>query len=224
MTDPQMVDHRAFLRQLPVQTRQRLLLRSNRQGLRHLAIHWGLIAFVGTLIVMAVPYWQVLLPVEGVLLIFNFTLLHECTHQTPFRTKWLNEVVGRISGVVVGLPFLWLRYFHMAHHKYTNDPVKDPELVGHEKPWNWRTYLWHLSGVQIWVGQANTLVRIAFGLQQFDFVPKSKRIPIQVESVLIVIFYILIAVYSLTISTMLIKLWVLPVILGQPFFQVYSRV
>ena len=215
------MNHKEFLASLPTQTRQALLQKSDRAGLLHLVGHWGAILLVGGLIALEVPYWGLLLPIQGVLLIFNFTLLHECTHKTPFKTGWLNEVVGWITGFLVGLPFLWFRYFHLAHHKYTNDPKNDPELVGHPKPDSWGRYVWHVSGLPVWAAQIRGLIRIAAGRDQGWFIPKSARIRVRVESIIIVIFYVVTLLYSLTISTMAIKVWIIPAILGQPFLRLY---
>lgn len=215
------MDHKAFLASLPAERRQRLQIRSNRAGLLHLLGHWGLIGLVGSLIHMRLPFWPVLLPVQGVLIVFTFTILHECTHKTPFKTLWLNEAVGWISGFMVGLPFLWFRYFHMAHHKYTNDPARDPELVGRNRPQNWPGYLWRITGIPVWAAQITGLLRIAAGRDRSRFVPKSKRVTVRVESLIMLILYILVGLYSFTISTSPLILWIIPVILGQPFLRLY---
>jgi fatty acid desaturase len=215
------MDHKAFLAGLPAERRQSLQTRSNRAGLVHLLGHWGLIGLVGSLIYMRVPFWPLLLPIQGVLIIFTFTILHECTHKTPFRSLWLNETVGWISGFMVGLPFLWFRYFHMAHHKYTNDPDHDPELVGQKKPINWRDYLWQISGIPVWAAQMAGLLRIAAGRDKSGFIPTSKQRVVHFESALIVILYVLIVLYSLTFSTSPLILWIIPVIFGQPLLRLY---
>lgn len=215
------MDHRALLRTLSPEIRQALLLRSDLAGLRHLAGHWGAIFLVSMLIMLRIPYWPLLLPLQGVLLIFNFTLLHECTHQTPFRSPWLNEVIGQITGFTVGLPFLWFRYFHFAHHKHTNNPAKDPELLGHPKPSNWRGYLWYISGLPVWWGQISGLFYVVSGQDPLPLVPKSMRRKVRVQSGIHALFYILIVIYSVTTSTVLFNLWIFPVFLGQPFLRLY---
>ena len=214
------MDHKQFVAQIPPDTRTRLLMRSDRAGLRHLALHCGLIAVCSGLILARIPFWWLLLPVQGILLIFNFTLLHECTHQTPFHSRWLNEIVGWFTGFLVGLPFLWFRYFHLAHHKYTNDPARDPELVGGGKPETWQAYVWHISGLPVWASQARTLMANIFG-GDIEFAPRSARTKIKVESVIIVFLYSVTASYIVFGSTMPIKLWILPLLLGQPILRLY---
>ena len=86
-----MTDHRAFLAGLATEDKAALTLRSDRAGLRHLAGHLGAILLFGTGIALQVPFWGFLLPLQGVALVFLFTLEHEATHQTPFASRWLNE-------------------------------------------------------------------------------------------------------------------------------------
>lgn len=218
---PTSMDHKAFLTSLTVDQRQDLLAKSDRAGLLHLAVHWGAILLVGTLIASKVPFWGALIPVQGILIIFNFTLLHECTHLTPFKTPWINTLVGRISGVLVGLPFLWFRYFHLAHHKYTNDPAHDPELVGLQKPNTWPQYMWHVSGLPVWWSQIRGLFVLAMGRNADGFLPRSAVNKARTESILIVLFYVVMVFYSCVFSTILIMTWILPVFLGQPFLRLY---
>lgn len=184
------IDHKIFLARIPPKTRQLLLGRSDRAGLVHLGLHWGATALVSVPIYTQVPFWWALLPVQGILIIFNFTLLHECTHQSPFRSLWLNEAVGWITGAAVGLPFIWFRYFHLAHHRFTNDPARDPELAGGPRPQNLGSYTLHITGLPVWKSQVLTLFSNAVGGGSGDFLPKSVEGKIQIESILLLLFYI----------------------------------
>lgn len=40
--------------------------------------------------------------------------------------RWLNEVLGRVCSVPFQGCFPAFRHLHLEHHKYTNDPLKDP--------------------------------------------------------------------------------------------------
>ena len=77
-----MRDHKAFLSALSPAARAALTETSNRAGLIHLAGHAALIVALGAAIAVKVPFWWALLPVQGIALIFLFTLEHECTHRT----------------------------------------------------------------------------------------------------------------------------------------------
>jgi fatty acid desaturase len=59
-----------------------------------------------------------------------FAPFHECTHQTAFRTSGLNTLGAWLAGVPFGMSPTVYREFHFAHHRYTQDPEKDPELAG----------------------------------------------------------------------------------------------
>ena len=215
------MDHKALVARIPPHMRAQLLARSNWAGAGHLAAHWGLLALMSALIILRVPYWGMLLPVQGVVLIFNFTLLHECTHKTPFRTLWINEAVGWACGLLVGLPFWWFRYFHMAHHKHTNDPKRDPELAAGGRPDRVFSYFWHVTGLPVWKSQFATLINNAMGQNDDNFMPTGMRLKIQVESVIILLVYIVAIVYSCLSTTLLIWIWLLPALLGQPFLRLY---
>ncbi len=215
------LDHKSFLAALPADTRTALLLKSNSRGLGRLALHWGALLLVGALIGSKVPMWPLLILPQGILIIFTFTIMHECTHKTPFRTGWLNEAVGQVCGLLIAMPFQWFRYFHLAHHRFTHDETRDPELLGHPKPETLSQYVKHLSGIGIWAENFRTLLRNATGRCCDSFVPMGASVKIRVESIFIVLFYIVIALFSLTTSTALITAWIIPVLLGQPFLRLY---
>ena len=125
--------HQNYLSDLSNETREGLTQRLDRPGLMHLSLHWGLIISFGLVIYFRLPGWQFLLIPQGVLIVFLFTLLHESIHQTPFKTAWLNVLTARVSGFMIFLPSTWFKYFHFAHHRFTQIPGKDPELTT-EKP------------------------------------------------------------------------------------------
>jgi fatty acid desaturase len=56
-----------------------------------------------------------------------FTPLHEAIHGTVARRRIANELVGRLSAVLLLGPFGAVRQVHLQHHRHTNDPVRDPD-------------------------------------------------------------------------------------------------
>ncbi|MGB5836142.1 MAG: fatty acid desaturase [Albidovulum sp.] len=214
-----MTDHKDFLASLPDAEKSALTQTSNRAGLTHLAGHAGLILFCGLLIWLRVPFWPVLLPVQGVLIVFLFTLEHECTHRTPFRSVPLNEWVGRMCGVVLLLPFGWFRYFHLAHHRFTNLPGRDPELEG-PKPQNRREWIWHISGLPYWAENARLLLRLCLGRERAEYLPAPALGPIETEARIVLGLYAL-ATATLFWTPVLFWVWILPALLGQPALRLY---
>ena len=55
-------------------------------------------------------------------------LAHEAAHQRSFRTRWLNDVVGKLCGAPLGISMLTYRMVHRVHHNHLYEPV-DPDLA-----------------------------------------------------------------------------------------------
>lgn len=214
------MDHKSLIQSLPPPLRAALTQTSDAAGLWHLAGHLGAIAITSAVIVAAPPLWFLALPVQGVLLVFLFTLEHEATHKTPFASPALNEAVGRLAGLVLILPFEWFRYFHLSHHKYTNLPGQDPEL-DHPKPPTGRAWLVHVSGLPYWAGQIRLVVALAFRRPtEARYIPAAALPRIQREAQIVLALYE-VALLSLLVTPALFWLWILPVLLGQPFLRLY---
>ncbi|NOX41872.1 MAG: fatty acid desaturase [Alphaproteobacteria bacterium] len=215
------MDHLSFLKSLPAETRNSLVKKSDRIGGFHLIVHWGLILVNGSLIALRVPYWPALIPIQSALIIFTFATLHETVHRTAFRSIWLNELVGRVAGLLVGVPYSWFRYYHFTHHKYTNDPSRDPELAAGGRPENTRSYLWQITGLPAWYGQLKILVRVGLAGTFEEFIPPNARIRVRVEILLMLIIYIVTLLYSFTTSTVFLTIWIVPLVLGQPLLRLF---
>jgi fatty acid desaturase len=55
---------------------------------------------------------------------------HEASHYTLLKNKALNDLVGDLFCMFPILATVhFYRLFHLAHHQYTNDPERDPDLV-----------------------------------------------------------------------------------------------
>jgi fatty acid desaturase len=65
---------------------------------------------------------------------FLFMAVHETAHKTAFRSRALNLAVGHLSAFAIALPYEYYCLFHWDHHRYTQDPDKDPELIVGPKP------------------------------------------------------------------------------------------
>lgn len=224
-TAPAPISHEDWLRSLDRQQRARLTKKSDRIGLQHLSVHVGCIGVASCLILIPTwPLW-VLLPlmlIQGVLLVFLFTLQHETSHYTPFKTRQLNTWVGYACGLLLLLPPVWFRYFHLAHHRWTQNPAKDPELQA-PKPNTRMRYLLYLSGLPLWKSLIMTLLRNAGGRCSDTFVPARKQRAIRIESLLMLSVYVLVTVWSVTTGRVVevLTVWVIPLLLGQPLLRAY---
>ncbi len=215
------LDHVSLIRTLSTEQRSVLTKTSDVRGLRNLALHWGAIAVTGWLIAERVPFWQAVMVIHGALLMFLFTLLHETSHSTAFKSAWLNKAVAGICGFVIVLPPVWFRYFHFAHHRHTHVPERDPELAA-PKPETLGQYAAHLSGIPIWWSHIKTLLVNALGWCDDAFVPRSKRAAVCREARIMIGLYGIVAGACVWLGTSeLMYLWVLPALFGQPFLRLY---
>lgn len=213
------MDHRSFLSTLPAEARKTLTQRDTGRGVRHLLIHAAAIIATGVWIAGAMPGWQGVLILHGVLIVFLFTLEHEATHQTPFAHLWLNEGVGHFCGLILFLPFTWFRYFHLAHHRWTNIPGKDPELAA-PRPDSWRSLLIYLSGWGYWTGMARIILINAIGRNRDEFLPTGAHARVMTEARVMLGLYAGIAILCVMMP-MILWLWIIPMLLGQPFLRFY---
>ena len=131
------------------------------------------------MILMEIPCWPLLMPPLGIMIVFLFTLLHETSHKTVFKSAWLNRVVAQICGFLIFVPAKWFRHFHFEHHRYTQDPDRDPELVK-SKPDTISQFVLHISGVPFWMSQLRVLWRNACGdFDSFVPVPNQKSVDLR---------------------------------------------
>jgi fatty acid desaturase len=197
---------------------------SDRAGLTHLVGHAALIVATGTAVALA-DRWLLLAPAvlaHGIALTFLFAPLHETIHGTAFRTAWINRAVAAVCGAVLLLPPNYFRWFHFAHHRFTQDPDRDPELVT-PKPRTRAEYLYQLSGIGYWAGQLRILLRFARGSELPDFVPVRARGRAVGEARAYLAVYL--AIFAVAIAggwlSWLLWLWVIPVIAGQPALRAF---
>ena len=207
-------DPKALIAALPPDLRNRLTQASTAAGLTHLAGHTAAIAVTSSLI--TTPLWPIALPLQGILLIFLFTLEHEATHRTPFANPTLNEWTGRACGLILILPFEWFRYFHLAHHRYTNLPGLDPELDG-AKPETVAQWLWHVTGLPYWISAVKRLFSLAFHRPQAGYIPPNALPRMATEARIMLALYALAAFFA----PALLWFWLIPILIGQPFLRLY---
>ena len=200
-----------------------LSLRCDRPGLLRLLVHLGLLAISGSAI-MLVEHAALRLPgmvVHGIVLSFLFAPLHESVHRTAFRSRFLNQLAGCIGGAVLVLPPEYFRHFHMAHHRYTQDSERDPELLT-AKPTSLAGYLLVLSGFEYWYRTCSGLLRRAAGRVPTDLIPPAQRRRIVIEARCFCAGYAGLAAVSLVFGwDWVLWLWICPALLGQPFLRAY---
>lgn len=206
---------------LPRKELKALQRRRNGPALRYMAGHLAIGALTTTLIALSWGTWWMLpaMFAHGVVLVFLFAPMHECTHGTAFRTRWMNSTLATFCGVVMMRPALYFRYRHAAHHSYTQDPERDPDQV--PMPDGLRGYLGEVFGMEFWPKMIGTLYRGftgRFNEREKFFLPESERPRVIWEARLMIAFYaVVVAVVALTGTWLgLLAFWLVPRIIAEP--------
>ena len=215
-------DYRALLRSLPADEKRRLMTLTNHHGLIWLVAHLGLI---GGMMWVNNTYDGVIgglgLIGQGIGLCFLFCAMHEAGHGTAFRSKPLNTFVTSLAGFILFLGPIWFRSFHAAHHRHTHDAGLDPELVT-PKPRTWGEYLFHLSGIMIWISGIRTMLSNAFRMPADAFIPSSSQRQVMAEARLMLAFYAVVLGGGLWLAPQaILQFWLLPIMVGQPFLRMF---
>lgn len=209
---------------LPVETLKSLNQRSNVKGILQLAAHlmvmgvsgylWGSHLVEGWL---ALPF----LVIYGFSLASMFATLHECVHRTAFASQRINDIVAWWAGVLSLYNSTYYRPYHKWHHRYTQNPDKDPELAD-AKPSNWREYLLNLSGFPWWWGKLQTYWELITGqLDNYYFIKENN----QEEIIRSAQLQILVYGSAIALTTALgnpeafFLYWLLPLAVGQPILR-----
>jgi fatty acid desaturase len=205
-----------------------LSVRSDRQGLVRAVSHYGVIVVVGVLIwlvwsrygiVWALP----LIVAQSYFIAFLFMVVHETAHKTAFQSRALNLAFGHLSSFAVGLPYEYYCLFHWDHHRYTQDPARDPELLSVAIPRSDTQLAIAYTGLRQFAFRVGLLLRHAVtGNATSPWIPKSKRHVVVREARLYVAGYIVLLLASLALHTsILLWVWVVPVLVGQSFLRPY---
>lgn len=201
--------------------------RSDARGARQLILHLALLCLTGYGVYSAAhdpkgDHWLVpAMVVHGIVLIFLFTAEHECVHRTAFKSRFANRWVANFTGFLVVLPPKFFTAFHFEHHRFTQDPEKDPELRT-LKPRNWGEFIYIVSGINYWQRSFQGLINHSMGRVDEDYVQEKYHEEIVKEARRFIIGYVALAGLSYAYQNdFLLTYWVLPALLGQPFLRLY---
>ena len=200
-----------------------LVERSDRKGLAHLVLHILTIVAAGAIYAGAFDTaWMIPAAwLYGTTLVFLFAPLHETVHYTAFRSRWLNRAMSSVCGWILVLPPRYFRAFHLEHHRYTQDPERDPELVV-APPATRYDYLWRVSGLEYWTSRIRTTLVHAAGRVTESYITPSERTAVVREARLYLASYAALAAVSTAAgSAAVLWLWLVPVVLGQPMLRLY---
>ncbi|QPF86228.1 fatty acid desaturase [Bradyrhizobium genosp. L] len=205
-----------------------LSAKSNRQGVVRAASHYGMIIVVGTLIWLVssrdgLPWALPLIALQGYFVAFLFMVVHETAHKTAFRSRALNLAVGNLSAFVIGLPYEYYCLFHWNHHRYTQDPDKDPELILGQKPMSDAQLAIAYTGLLQVLTRVRLMVRHALtGKVTVPWIPAHKRAMVVREARFYLAAYLILLAASLALhGALLLWVWIVPLLAGQLILRPY---
>jgi fatty acid desaturase len=131
--------------------------------------------------------------------------------------------VGHLSAFAIALPYEYYCLFHWDHHRYTQDPDKDPELVVGVTPSSDTQLAIAYTGLLQVAGRVWLMLRHALtGKVSVPWIPEHKRGTVVREARLYVATYSLLLVISLALSTaILLWVWIIPFLVGQLILRPY---
>ncbi len=196
---------------------------SDGPGLVFLLGHAAALASTGWLLWLSLGSWWIIgaTILHGVVIVHLFSPFHEATHGTAFKSRWLNAVVGFVSGLAIMIPPTFFKYEHAAHHAYTADIDRDPEMI----PMADRLggYLYYATAMPYFVGVFSTLLRFPLGRYsegEKRFLRSELRQRVRRETLWMWACYFGIAVASVVFgSWYAVLFWLLPRFAGEPVMR-----
>ena len=193
-------------------------------GLAFAAAHAALLVATGWVLWRALgTAWAVPATVlHGVVIVHLFAPFHESVHYTAFRTRRLNTAMSWVAGLVLMLPPTVFSYQHTAHHRYTQDVERDPQMIpmGESRGGFW----YYASAVPYFQGILSGLLRQLLGRlspSERRDVPEALHGTVQREAICFWGVYLALAAVSVHFETWLAVLfWLLPRVAGEPFMRI----
>ncbi|MEM8608830.1 MAG: fatty acid desaturase [Myxococcota bacterium] len=84
------------------------------------------------------------LAINAIAIYLVFTVMHDSMHRTAHTSRFVNDLLGRLSAVPLTVTMPLFRAVHYEHHSHTNDPARDPDLVVSRQP-RWALPFWCLA-------------------------------------------------------------------------------
>ncbi len=95
-----------------------------------------------------------------------FAPFHECTHRSAFITRRGNALGAWLTALPYMMSPSVYRAFHFEHHRHTQNPDKDPELMDDPRyahwPTGWRNWLLTASGIGLIRSKVTPLIGFSF--------------------------------------------------------------
>jgi fatty acid desaturase len=223
------------MRVVPAEVLRRLYGKSDAKGFMQAGAHLALLVLGGWLILETRGTWWVVpaLLVQAVFVNTLFGAMHESVHYGSFKTRWMADVLAFFSGAAILNNAGFYRHYHYAHHRYTQDPARDPELITSGTPRTWGNYLLRISSLPFLAIRARDIFVFPFGgLIGGGLIGECKGDVDYIEPAawpevrrwgrwLLVLYATLIAGSTLLQTTVVLWVWFIPLLIGLPLLRPY---
>lgn len=189
-------------------------VKSDLKGWVQTGSHITAIILTGTLLALTWgSYWAIpVFMVHGMLLNYLYAGQHELSHYTVFRNRNLNEFFGRFFGFLIIVPRDTDRFEHFEHHRHTQDPERDGELIG-GKPYTLLSYVLYFLAVSYWADMITFVIGQALAGKGEAYLSPLQKKRVVNECRLHVAGYGLILALSLIFETWwVVILWLAPLL------------
>jgi len=213
------------MRVVPAVVLKRLYARSNKVGAQQTLAHLGLLAGGGGLVLLARGTWWLLpaLLLQAIFVNALFGAMHESVHYGSFRTRRLADLLAFFSGAAILNNAGFYRHYHMAHHRYTQDPARDPELITSGTPRTWGNYLLRISALPFFLLRFRDIVLFPFGFRgDVNYIHEKAWPEVRRWGRWLLAFYAALLAGSIVLETdALLWVWLLPLVIGAPLLRLY---
>ncbi len=140
------------------------------------------VGLIAATIAVAVTWWHPLVVIPAVVFIATrqqalFVLAHDAAHYRLFKTRWLNDLLGRFVGGSAGISMCAYRVVHRLHHNHLYGP-QDPDIAIHGGYPRGRLYLLRKLAKDLFGFTAHKNYAYFFGAPFQDFGTDERNRPL----------------------------------------------
>jgi fatty acid desaturase len=213
------------MRVVPAAVLKRLYARSDWAGARQTLAHLALLVAGGALVLEVRGTWWVApaLLLQAIFVNALFGAMHESVHYGSFKSRRAADLLAFFSGAAILNNAGFYRHYHMAHHRYTQDPARDPELITSGTPRTWQNYLLRISAIPFFLLRFRDIGLFPFGVRgDVDYIHEKAWPEVRRWGRWLLAFYAALLVGSLALHTdVLLWVWIFPLLIGAPLLRLY---
>jgi fatty acid desaturase len=213
------------MRVVPADVLKRLYTRSDWHGLAQTSAHVALLVAGGWLVLATRGTGWVLpaLVLQGIFVNALFGAMHESVHYGSFKTRRLCDLLAFFSGAAILNNAGFYRHFHYAHHRYTQDPARDPELITSGTPRTWKAYLFRISAIPFLMLRARDILLFPFGFRgDVGYIDPAAWGEVQRWGRWLLALYAALLAGSVALqSDVVLWMWLVPLLIGLPLLRLY---